>query len=221
MKTDETATKIAVQPETEVEQSLLAELFKRLAAISDAPDHPEKVGNQLVYYTLDMSEYDGLDHDLADEAECGVNEHGQLDPEPGSRALVIIHAPDAEFAEAADEARDEADDAEEATSEEVEEAVEASGDDGGHPTEDEIDEAVEGLQEGEDEDNEYTVDPANIVKEIKAADDLEEVDYRQLQAWAQDISTTGVMDIPANQSTEDLIDDISQFVEVADPEVSA
>lgn len=96
MKTDESASRIALQPESEVEQALLAELFDRLVQMSDAPKHPQKVGSQLVFYTLDVDQYDGLDHDLWDDADCDINEHGQLDPEAGSRALVVIHDYEAE-----------------------------------------------------------------------------------------------------------------------------
>jgi len=113
METDETDTTIALQPETEIEQSLLAELFTRLNNVAhDAPNHPSKVGSTMVYYTLDVPEYDGLDSDLWDEAECGVNEHGQLDPEPGSRALIVVHT------------REEGEAGGEATQEDVDEAVE-------------------------------------------------------------------------------------------------
>lgn len=202
MRTDETDTRIALQPETAVEQSILAELFGRLDAISEAPPHPEKVGNRFVFYTLDMAEYGGLDHDLADGAECGVNEHGQLDPEPGSRALVVVHDPEAEMAE--EQPAEEAD-------------VE---DTGGHATEEEIEDAVEGLSEGEDEENDHTVDANRLASEIADAD-LEDTDYRQLQAWAKDASTTGLLDIPANQSTDGLIDDLERFQELIDAPVEA
>lgn len=90
MITDETPTTIALQPETVLEQQLLSELFTRLTNIGEAPSHPEKVGTTICYYTLDLSEYE-LDDDLFAKAECGVNEHGKIDPEPGSRALVVQH----------------------------------------------------------------------------------------------------------------------------------
>lgn len=101
MKSDENETRIALQPETAVEQALLSELFARLTEITDAPSHPEKIGNTVVYYTPDVDEFDGLDHDLWESTELGVNEHGMLDPEAGSRALVVVHTPAA--AEEADE----------------------------------------------------------------------------------------------------------------------
>ena len=107
MKTDETPTSIALQPETEVEQALLSETFTRLTNLAEAPGHPEKVGSTLCYYTLDVDNYD-LDLDLWREAECGVNEHGKLDPEPGSRALVVVHSPEEAEREASQEAVDEA-----------------------------------------------------------------------------------------------------------------
>lgn len=92
MKTDETESIIALQPETDIEQRIVQELFTRLNNVQpDVQPHPTKVGSQRVYYTLDVPEYD-LDTDLWEEAECGVNEHGQLDPEPGSRALVVTHS---------------------------------------------------------------------------------------------------------------------------------
>lgn len=101
MKSDENESRIALQPETAVEQALLSELFARLTEITDAPSHPEKIGNTLVFYTPDVGEYGGLDHDLWESAELRVNEHGMLDPEAGSRALVVVHTPEA--AEESDE----------------------------------------------------------------------------------------------------------------------
>lgn len=127
MRTHEDETRIALQPETTVEQGLLLELFHRLQAIADAPSHPEKVGNTLVFYTLDVPEYDGLDHELWEEAECGVDEHGRLDPEPGSRALVVIHSgePDVQVTQ-----------------------VPVNGQ---HPTEQQVDDAVEAVKDADDD----------------------------------------------------------------------
>lgn len=96
MKTDDNGTRIALQPESQVEQELLAELFARLNNIAEAPNHPTKVGSRLVYYTLDIPEYPDLNQPLAEEASCDVNEDGRLDPEPGSRAMVVIYEPEVE-----------------------------------------------------------------------------------------------------------------------------
>lgn len=119
MKTDETThdSRIAIQPTTALEQELLAQLFVRLKQITDAPPKPDHVGTELVHYTLDLQEYD-LDHDLWDETGVKVTETGQLDPQPGSRALVVLHR-DGEGEEQPTEAQ-------------IEEAVEslAEGDDG-------------------------------------------------------------------------------------------
>lgn len=108
MKTNETDTTIAVQPESELEQALVAELYEKLVRQSDAPSHPDKVGSRLVYFTLDVDEYDDLNHDLWEEVECGVNENGQLAPEPGSRALVIVHDAQAQEEKVSESATDEA-----------------------------------------------------------------------------------------------------------------
>lgn len=118
MKTDENSTRIALQPETEVEQGLLAELFSRLNNVAEAPSHPEKVGSTVVYYTLDVDMYDDLDHGLWTDAECGVNENGRLDPEPGSRALIVVHGEDEE---------------DEPSQEDIDEAVEMLADDADDP----------------------------------------------------------------------------------------
>jgi len=123
MITDETDTTIALQPETEVEQALLSELFTRLNNIADAPGHPEKIGSKLVYYTLDVDNYD-LDLSLWREAECGVDEHGRLSPEPGSRALLVHHGADAEDASSGSPTQEQIDEAVEAISEDVEETGE-------------------------------------------------------------------------------------------------
>lgn len=187
MRTDENDTRIAVQPETTIEQQLLSELFTRLNNLGhEAPAHPEKVGSTLCYYTLDTDEYD-VNADLAAEAECGVNEHGTLDPEPGSRVLIIVHN------DAGDEASD------------------------GAASQDDIDEAVEAVADAAgDDDNEYTQTPEDVAAEIREAEPLADTDYRQLQALAQDASTTGEGDIPANQSEDDLIDELTAFAERVD-----
>ena len=96
MRTDHTTPGIvAVQPENEVEQQLVGALFTRLNNVVDAPAHPEKNGSRLCYYTLDLDGYPDLDHDLWSEADIGVTEGGLIDPDAGSRALVIVHDPDA------------------------------------------------------------------------------------------------------------------------------
>ena len=187
MKTDETDVRIALQPETDVEQALLAELFTRLSNLSDAPEHPEKVGTEQVFYTLDVAEYD-LDGDLWERADCRVNQHGRLDPEPGSRALVVVHgeAPEPEPAD----------------------------DESSHATQEDIEQAVEAVATADEDgdDNEYTEDIDDLLGDLDAAMPLDDsVEYEVLQDFAKRISTTGRMDIPANQSTDDLIDDIETF----------
>lgn len=181
MNTHETEAEIALQPETEVEQALLAELFTRLNNITEAASHPDKVGSVLVHYSLDVDWFDGLDHELAETADCRVNEHGKLDPEPGSRALIVVHGdqPDAE--------------AEKELEEKTEEAVE---------------EAVEEVKEAEvSDENEYVEDVEDVIERVYDANlDPDEADYDELQELAKDVSTTGIADIPANQSTEDLCD---------------
>lgn len=184
MQTDESEASIALQPETETEQALLAELFTRLTNISEAPPHPTKLGNRLVFYTLDVDEYDGLNEDLWEEAECTVNDNGQLDPEPGSRALVV-------FPNGPPEQSDQ-------------------------PTEEEVDEAVEAVKEADDGGNEFTEDPEELAKEVRAAEELEDVEYTTLQDLAKRASTVGPMDIPANQSTEDIIDDLRAFADTVE-----
>lgn len=190
MRTDEGDEIIALQPETEVEQSLLMETFQRLMNIADVPEHPQYIGKEVVYYTPDLSDFDDLDLDLWEEREVSVDANGRLNPEPGSRALVVVHSPPAA------------------------EPVEEPESDGNHATQEDIDTAVESLKDGKDEDNEYTVNSLDVAEEIDRMLD-EDTDYRQLQAWAQDASTTGLMDIPANQSTDDLIEDLEAFVDVA------
>lgn len=96
MRTHKSDSRIALQPENEVEQSLVSELFARLNNITEAAEHPTNVGSRLVYYTLDLQMYDDLNLNLWGEAECGVDEHGRLDPSPGSRALVAIFDPEKE-----------------------------------------------------------------------------------------------------------------------------
>jgi len=183
MKTDESVSRIALQPESTVEQAILSELFERLYALSEAPPHPEKVGSELVFYTTDLETYDDLDHDLWLESDVDVDEHGKLDPEPGSRALVVIHNAQAEMAD------------------------------------DEVDEAVESLKEGEDEDNEYTVSIEDAFFEAQRVLELEDPDYREdLQETAKMISTTGY-DIPANQSADDLVDQIEDFYRAVREEI--
>lgn len=199
MKTDQSEEVVALQPESEIEQSLLKELFTRLTALTDAPPHPSKVGDELVYYTLDVTEYDDLDHDLFEDADCSVNEHGQLDPDPGSRALVVTYGP--------------------AEEEDVEEVQST----GGHPTEQQIDEAVEAVAEADDGGNEYnTVDPVEVAAEIRELQPLdgEDVDYNDdLQRLAQDASKTDYDDIPANQTAAEIIGALIQYAEVVEEEV--
>lgn len=95
MKTDESETRIVIQPESSVEQRVVSELFTRLNNIAEAaPSHPTKVGSTLAFYTLDLGDYDDLDHVLWADAECGVDANGRIDPDPGSRALVVVHSPE-------------------------------------------------------------------------------------------------------------------------------
>jgi len=188
METTENDERIVLQPETELEQQLLAELFTRLNNVAEAPTHPTNVGSQLIYYTLDLGVYDDLNLDLWREAECGVDESGRLDPEAGSRALVVIHT--------------QGDD--ESVSE-------------GEATQEQVDEAVESLAEDNDGgENEHNPSIAEMTGRIEGRKPLDEdVDYDELQDLAKDASTTGLMDIPANQSTEDLIDELRTYVVLA------
>lgn len=80
MKTDENEERIALQPETQLEQDLLGVLHTALE--DELPCH----------YTLDVPEYEDLDEDLWEYADCPATEEAGLQPEPGSRALVIIHS---------------------------------------------------------------------------------------------------------------------------------
>jgi len=197
MQTNESDTQLALQPESEIEQAVLMELYEKLARQSEAPSHPEKIGTELVFFTLDIPEYPDLDADLWEDADCGVNEHGQLEPDPGSRALVIIYD-------------------EEAQSEAI-----SGGSDVEEETQEAVDEAVEQLKTGHDENNEYSVsleDAYNAAEDAIMSDDP---DYNDdLQEAAKMASTVGD-DIPANQSGEDIIDDLRDFIGAIenDPEV--
>lgn len=183
MKTDESLSRIVLQPETTVEQAILAEVFERLYMMSDSVPHPDKVGSELVYYETDLDKYDGLDHDLWLDTDIRVDENGKLDPEAGSRALVVVHNAEAEQAD------------------------------------DDVDKAVESLKEGEDEDNEYTVSIAEAVEEAERVLSLDDPDYREdLQEAAKMISTTGY-DIPANQSSDDLVEQIQDFYEAVKEDI--
>jgi hypothetical protein len=186
MQTTETSTRIVIQPESDIEQRILSETFTRLTNLSEAAGHPTKMGTELVFYTLDLGVYDDLNHDLWEKADVAVDDHGRIDPDPGSRALVIVHG---------DETADETDE-----------------------TADETDEAVQTIKEAEvSDDNEYIRDAAEVVKRIEAMKplDREEVDYSShLQEMAKAASSTGMIDIPANQSREELIEDLETFVDL-------
>lgn len=121
METDQTSVpgRIALQPKTTVEQRVLGETFARMTNVSQMPEHPDYIGTEDVFYTLDLGEYDELDHGLWADAEVEANEYGRISPDPGSRALVLIHDPE--------------ESAGEATEEEIEDAVESlsEGNDGG------------------------------------------------------------------------------------------
>jgi len=185
MKTDEGNVRIAIQPESELEQALVAELFTRLTNVSEAPSHPERVGSTRVYYTLDIPEYEGLDHELWSNAECKVNANGQLDPEAGSRALVVVHG----------------------DPEPVEE----------HPDEPAVPEDVEGseadLEAMEEGVQEVTVTEAAMT--VDSVLSMDDPDYNEdLQSAAKMVSDSEAdFEIPANQSSEDIVDDLIEFME--------
>lgn len=172
MKTDETPTQIAIQPETDLEQQLLAELFTRMNSIQqEVQAHPEKVGSTRVFYTLDIPEYD-LDEDLWDEAECGVNDHGQLDPEPGSRALVITHS----SAEESQPTEEDIDKGVEAVKESVEDAQDDEAETGPQTTEELHEDSVfEEALEDEGTGPDWTNPCEMTVDELR--DELRDTDY--------------------------------------------
>jgi hypothetical protein len=188
MKTDEStySDRIVIQPETKLEQELLAELFERLTNITNIPEHPKKMGNQAVYYTpVDkdalLSECD-LNHDLGSDAEVTVNEHGQLAPEPGSRALVVI----------------------------TEAKVNGEGYAGAE---------TQGESDQETEDGENLVEiPPELFEDLAEEVRSEDHDYDELQDLAKRLQSNGVS-VPANLSTDDLIDEFSNIVGVPPEEV--
>jgi hypothetical protein len=184
MKTDETTydTRIALQPETDLEQEILAETFTRLNNLADAPGHPEKVGSTVVFYTLNLQEYDELDHDLWMEADVVVSETGQLSPEPGSRALVVIHAEE---------------------------------DGSGAATEEQIEEAVEAVAEADGK-NDFSRDSVEVARRISEAEPLEEAGEETVWELASDAATTGLIDIPIEQPTDDLISDLRDYRELVE-----
>lgn len=202
MKTDETSydDRIALQPETSLEQQILAETFVRLKALSNAPPHPNYLGTELCFYTLDVDMYDTLDHDLWNEADIRVDQNGKIDPDPGSRALVIIHDVTAveERADVAETALEQpvenptipedASDLEPADDGDVEDAV------------DDVDDELQG-----DEDDVFTVnDICHTLEETLQQDDPGYDDLQHCAKMLQDIG----FDIPANQAAADLEADI-------------
>lgn len=96
MKTDETSSPgtIALQPETQIEQEIVIELFEKFVGEVQAPQHPDKIGSSLVFYETDLEQFDQLNHELANSADISVDDDGKLSPEPGSRALVVHHDPE-------------------------------------------------------------------------------------------------------------------------------
>lgn len=186
MRTHESDARIAIQPETDVEQSLVSELFTRLNNLGEnGGPHPEKVGSRLVFYTLDLAEYEDLDHGLWAEAECAVNSHGRLDPDPGSRALVVVHSPDALEGDAEGADQDDVDEA-------LEEVAEEFGED----------------EEGQDEeDGEDEFDLDELMLRIEDLVNQDDPDYGELQGAAMDLAMFNI-DVKANQSTADLVADL-------------
>jgi hypothetical protein len=184
MRTHQNESRIALQPENEVEQSLLSELFTRLNNVSEAPEHPTKVGSRLCFYTLDIPMYDDLDQDLWEEAECDVNEHGRLDPEPGSRALVVVYNQGAN----------------EASQEDVDKAVQAveespAGEDNEYAIDrDELLERVEDLVEQDDPEyselQEAAKDASSMGFDIPANQRTEEL-VRELETFAEAVREAG------------------------------
>jgi len=79
MQFDETGQRIVMQPETEVEQSCLS----RLCWVFQ-----QQIGLEAAWFTLDLDQYDDLDHDLWQSAPFNPRRDRA---DVGARALVITH----------------------------------------------------------------------------------------------------------------------------------
>lgn len=228
MKTDETSRAgiIALQPESEIEQAVVSDLYQRLRAVTEAPEHPSRIGNQLVYYSPACHQYEHLDGDLCRNANIGVTPGGQLDPDPGSRCLVIVH--DAERADEVGTVEptesdddddmliiDEGTEVEQGSDELPDQAeVEA----GEHIDDPPVSKAKDLLDQMDDEAAGESEDigpdglPAPLLGRVTAATGVDNPDYRALQEIALELQEHGV-DISANLSTEELLE---RFEEIHD-----
>lgn len=211
MKTDETTHdgRIALQPETVIEQDLLAELFGRLEHISQAPPHPDKVGTRTVFYTLDVPDYDELNHDLFSDADLDVDDHGRIDPDAGSRALVIVHDPSTL------EGNNEAD-----VGDLPEGVAEPDTDDDMTAPDDVVDlEPVDDADQEEIEEEVEEVEREQVVETIKFV--LEgDARYEELQGAAKEAQSLGY-DVPGNLATDKLRNRLEEVVENESEEIPA
>lgn len=209
MRTDETSIpgRIAMQPETRVEQSLLSEMFVRLQALSDAPDHPTKIGTELVFYTLDLAGYSDLDLELADEAGIDIDDHGKIDPEPGSRALVVIYDQDAH--------KETGDSDGNATKEDAnsDNTLEGNGDLEETPDVGDL----EPVDDGDEQEKAEFHLPEGLLEVMETEISKEEPDYDTLVSAAKECQEHGI-NIAANLSTEKFVE---EFDDLLDKSVSA
>lgn len=216
MKTDQSTDegRIALQPETPLEQSLVAELFTRLRALSDRPEHPDRVGNELVYYTPHVKKFEELNLDLATTAGISVTPNGQLDPDAGSRALVIIH--DEEAATTAAEIPESVDNLEPATDVNVEDVSDEPEDQIGS------EEAAEQLpeldeSESDDEGGESGVElSTGLLARMESVCEQEDPDYGELQEIAKELQSEGI-GIAANLSTDEFLAEFERLVDAHTP----
>lgn len=169
MKVDESSVEghVAIQPETRIEQDLVSELFIRLEAISQASPHPDYHGTRTVYFSTDLSDFENLDLSAWADSHVRVNEHGRLDPEPGSRALVVAHTPNALEGNGGQGVGDAGDETEDETvGKEITETLDEEFE--------EVADSPESESEDEDEDDEYL--HFDVDDDATAPDDVEDLE---------------------------------------------